>query len=129
MDMFAVVRQRPDYVYSRGERQLIRQIGVVGGCLRTDMSIVVSEISVNEQNIRREGKCPLYRYVYSRVGRYQITDTPIVVMRIPYDVMQIDFTQRRVVIAFKESLPLIKTQKYVQGIHFEASGSTHTTLC
>ncbi len=71
---------------------------------------------------------PEDRYVYSRVGRYQITDTPIVVMGIPYDVMQINRTQRRVVIAFKESQLLLKTQKYVQGIHFEASGSTHTTL-
>ncbi len=55
MDMFAVVRQRPVYVYSRGERQLIRQIGVVGGCLRTDIPIVVREI-------------PDYRYTYSRDG-------------------------------------------------------------
>ncbi len=91
MDMFAVVRGDLFMYTVVGERQLIGQIGVVGGCLRTDMFIVV--------------------------------------MGIPYDVMQIDCTQRRVVIAFKESQLLIKTQKYVQGIHFEASGSTHTTLC
>ena len=71
---------------------------------------------------------PEDRYSYSREGRYQVTNAPIVVMGIPYDVMQINRALQRVVIAFKESQLLIKTQKYVQGIHFEASGSIHTTL-
>jgi hypothetical protein len=41
MDMFAVVRGDQFMYIVVGERQLIGQIRVVEGCLRTDMSIVV----------------------------------------------------------------------------------------